>query len=382
MRRSNPKKVAVIWLGTMAMVLALFVTVVEIKSHQTFKITTNSNFVCMDSAVIDSLQESIAQSSTEILDVALVSTTQEPSEYDGRFIANITDTLNIRSEATKDSNIVGKLHKGNAGDIISQQDDWTQISSGSVTGYVLTEYIVTGVEAEALANEVGETIGTIQGDTVRIRKEATTASSVVGMLAKGQQVPAAEQENSSWVQVTLEDGTTGYVSAEFITVELKLGTAISIEEEQAQIRAQQEAEAAAQQQSVQSASNVIQTVNVEAIAATYDDSYLLACLVSMEAGNEPYEGQLAVANVVLNRLRSGRWGSSISSVIYAGGQFPSVNGSVMNGYLANGPRPVAQQAANDALAGTNNIGGYMNFCSTRYAGNYSDYTIIGNHCFH
>ena len=46
--------------------------------------------------------------------------------------------------------------------------------------------------------------------------------------------------------------------------------------------------------------------------------------------------------------------------------------------------PQAQQAANEALAGVNNIGGYMCFINVKYANYaaYGSYTIIGNHCFH
>jgi spore germination cell wall hydrolase CwlJ-like protein len=172
-----------------------------------------------------------------------------------------------------------------------------------------------------------------------------------------------------------------------MTVEYKLDTAITIEEEQARIQAALEAEQAAlaaENAASGNNSTPVATTVQAPTSASYDDAYLLACLVSMEAGNEPYEGQLAVANVVLNRLHSGAFGDSISSVIYASGQFPSVTGSVMNGYLQNGPLPQAQQAANEALSGVNNIGSYKYFINVKYANyaSYGDYTIIGNHCFH
>ena len=200
-----------------------------------------------------------------------------------------------------------------------------------------------------------------------------------------------EEHESEWVHISLDDGTEGYVAAEFITVEFQLKKAISREEELAQIAAEQarlEAQKQAKEQAAaakKGAAPAAPTPTNEApVVANYDDAYLLACLVSMEAGNECYEGQLAVANVVMNRLRSGRWGSSIHSVIYASGQFPSVNGSVMNGYLAGGPLASAQQAANEAMAGNNNIGGYMCFINVGRANleSYSSYVIIGNHCFY
>ena len=54
---------------------------------------------------------------------------------------------------------------------------------------------------------------------------------------------------------------------------------------------------------------------------TEEDIILLARLISAEAGGEEFEGQLAVGNVVTNRLESGIWGDTLSSVIYAEGQF-------------------------------------------------------------
>lgn len=339
-----------------------------------------------------SIYEELAQISTEAMAVDVVSTTDndntEASEFDGRFIANITDTLNVRAEASTESEVVGKMYPGCVGDIVAAEGEWTQITSGNVNGYVKTEFILTGKDAEPLAEEYGKYIGTVTADIVNVRREADVNSEAIAMLEQDNEVYVTDTLDG-WYQVLVNESWEGYVSADFLTVEYKLDTAITIEEEQARIQAAQEALQAEQTaQAVQSSSGngatSVPTVVQAPTDASYDDAYLLACLISMEAGNEPYEGQLAVANVVLNRLHSGAFGNSISSVIYASGQFPSVNGSVMNGYLQNGPLPQAQQAANEALSGVNNIGGYMYFINVKYANyaSYGNYTIIGNHCFH
>ena len=57
---------------------------------------------------------------------------------------------------------------------------------------------------------------------------------------------------------------------------------------------------------------------------TQEEKNLLAKLICMEAASEPFEGQQAVAEVVLNRLASGRFQNSIHNIIHADGQFPSV----------------------------------------------------------
>lgn len=353
---------------------------------------TNKNSVEIDSLGLQTaemtklegsnLYEALIESSTETMDVQVVAS-PEASPYDGRFIANITDTLNVRAAASTESEVVGKMYPGCVGDIVGTEGEWTQITSGNVNGYVKTEYILTGKDAEPMAEEYGKNVGIVTGDTLRIRREPSTESDAIALLEKDDEVYVTETLDG-WYGVLTAGNWEGYVSAEFLTVEFKLETAITIEEEQARIAAEQ---AAKQEQAATQAVNnstTIATTQQAPTQASYDDSYLLACLVSMEAGYEPYEGQLAVANVVLNRLRSGYYGSTISDVIYAPGQFPSVYGKAMTGYLNNGPLPQAQQAANEALAGVNNIGGYTCFNNVKYCNfaTYDSYTIIGNHCFH
>ena len=117
--------------------------------------------------------------------------------------------------------------------------------------------------------------------------------------------------------------------------------------------------------------------------ASVDDATLLAALCQYEAGSN-YDGCLAVANVVLNRVRSGGYPNSIAEVIYAPGQFGSVRSGALNRYLNGGISGSARQAANDALAGVNNIGGYLHFCSGRVANvnSFSSYAVIGGNYFY
>jgi spore germination cell wall hydrolase CwlJ-like protein len=359
---------------------------------------------------------------------------EEESEFDGKFIAQIDDTLNVRAEATTDSDIVGKMFDGNVGDILGTDGDWVNISSGDVTGYVNSAYILTGKDAEEYALNYKKMLGTITDETVRIRSGNSTESDVLGLASQGSIYNVVSQDED-WVKIITESGEEGYVSADYISVEETYEYAMTIDDytymceketetdvteyasndsysdsaelmsvadqetatETAYDTVQEEpvyeepasetvTEEPATEQPTEAATEepATETQDTSTASGEYSDSYLLACLVSMEAGYEPYEGQLAVANVVLNRVKSGYWGSSISSVIYAPNQFPCATGSVMQGYLENGPLSTAQQAANDALAGNNNIGSFMSFLNVNYidTDSLSDYEIIGNHCFY
>lgn len=136
--------------------------------------------------------------------------------------------------------------------------------------------------------------------------------------------------------------------------------------------AQRAAEEAAQAEAVQASSG-----QGAAVQASAGELELLASIIFCEAGNQPYEGQVAVGAVIMNRVNSGVYPNSISEVIYQSGQF----GPAMTGWLdtvigSGGYTDTAMQAAADALAGSNPIGDCL------YFGN-GDWGIqIGDHFFH
>ena len=77
-------------------------------------------------------------------------------EYLDMAFADVETFLYIRSEPTKESEWVGKLYPDYAAKIIGPVGEWTKIESGSVTGYVCSEYITVGNKAEAKAQEIIE----------------------------------------------------------------------------------------------------------------------------------------------------------------------------------------------------------------------------------
>lgn len=78
----------------------------------------------------------------------------EKGEYLDMAFANVQSFLYIRSEPTTDSEWVGKLYPDNAADILGPVGEWTKVQSGSVSGYVYSDYIVTGNNAEQKAREI------------------------------------------------------------------------------------------------------------------------------------------------------------------------------------------------------------------------------------
>jgi N-acetylmuramoyl-L-alanine amidase len=115
---------------------------------------------------------------------------------------------------------------------------------------------------------------------------------------------------------------------------------------------------------------------------TSADHRLLAKLVSAEARGEPYKGQVAVAAVVLNRVRSSRFPNTISGVIYQKNQFSCVP----NGSINNTPTSSAIRAARDAMNGWDPTGGCLFFynpsgTSDEWIRTRHIKTVIGRHYF-
>lgn len=89
------------------------------------------------------------------------------------------------------------------------------------------------------------------------------------------------------------------------------------------------------------------------------DIDLLARLVRAEAEGEPYEGQVAVAAVVLNRLKSPLFPSTVRGVIYEARQFDTVS----NGRISTPAEEIHIRAVRDALSGADPSDGALYFFS-------------------
>ena len=164
------------------------------------------------------------------------------------------------------------------------------------------------------------------------------------------------------------------MATEYVKVEFDLDTAESVEAIQAREAAEKEA-ARAQAAAEREATRKQQK---EAVLTSASELNILAALVQCEAGGESYEGQLAVASVVMNRVRCGAYPNTITDVIYASGQFSPANSTKMSNLALSGNiKASCLQAAQEAINGNCNIGDALHF---RRAGN-KDGIIIGNHVF-
>lgn len=161
----------------------------------------------------------------------------DEEDYANLVIAQVNDWVNVRSGPSTDTEIVGKLYNNSVGEMLWVEGDWYYITSGTVVGYVKAEYCVTGEEAEAMVDEVSVRTATVETTTLKLRSEPSTDSRVLELLPEGQVLEVTGTETEGWVEVDV-DGTTGYVSADYVRVDVSFVSAESREEEEARLAAE------------------------------------------------------------------------------------------------------------------------------------------------
>lgn len=178
---------------------------------------------------------------------------------------------------------------------------------------------------------------------------------VVGKMYKNTVVTVVE-EGTEWCKIS-SGAVTGYVKNDV----LLFGSAAVERAKTACARGTQDAK-------------TLEQVAAEQKKAS--DIELMAAIIFCEAGNQPYEGKVAVGAVIMNRIASGRFPNTLEGVIYQRGQFtPAMTGKLAR-VLSSGRVPSScYDAARDAMNGVNPIGGAL-FFNTR-SGNFK----LGDHYF-
>lgn len=313
----------------------------------------------------------------EAADATETTLSAEEQEWQDKLMADVKDFLYVRAKADADSDIVGKLYKGDRALIKKQGSEWTKIASGSVNGYVKNEYCVFGQEAYAYAKKHCDTVAKVTIDGLRVRKSPAEDAGVVKTVVTGDKFKVNKKANKTdgWVAIKV-DSDTCYVSADYVTLSLDTGKAVTLEEEAAAQKAEEEKKAAAAQTASSSSSSsngqttTTSTTQNTSLAASADEETLLAALVQCEAGGQGVQCMTAVGAVVVNRVRSGSYPSSIYNVIYQRGQFGPASSGRLESRLASGVSSSARQAARAALSGSDPTGGAKSFklASSGHAG--------------
>lgn len=312
--------------------------------------------------VLEGFEEYAAQSSEH--NDAQQEDSEEESQRSGLVMADVVNSLNVRAEASEEAEKIGLLYADCGGEILETTEGWTKIKSGNLVGWASNEYLLFGEDAEELAESVGRTIATVNADALRVRKGPSEDAGVYGLVKKNDEIEAVVEETTEdWVAIEFE-GDLGYISAEFVSCSFLVDNGETYDEIKEREKREREEKAKL-------------IANLGAVAVGTTDDVLLGALVQCEAGNQPYEGKLAVAAVVMNRVRSGAYPNTIGGVIYASGQFTPAGSGKVEQRLALGVSDSCLQAAREAINGATNVGTATHF---RRAGN-REGIIIGDHVF-
>lgn len=186
---------------------------------ETFTEITSS--INMTDAFLASRQKSSEQIKEEV----------NSSVYKNIGIARVANYLNIRKEANESASIIGILPKNGGCYIYSvSSDGWAKIKSGNITGYVSTEYLVTGEEATTLAKQVGSRIATVNTTTVRMREKKSTDSATLTLIPEGEELEVLDDSDDEWLYVRV-DRDKGYIWREYVDVKYQLAKATDSDDE-------------------------------------------------------------------------------------------------------------------------------------------------------
>ena len=109
------------------------------------------------------------------------------ASYANVAISQVSNYVNVRTEANTTSEVVGKIYNNCAATILSTVDGeggkWYKIQSGTVSGYIKAEYFITGAEAEKIAKKVGTVYVTINTASLRLREEPNTTSRTLTLIS-------------------------------------------------------------------------------------------------------------------------------------------------------------------------------------------------------
>ena len=285
-------------------------------------------------------------------------------------VIDAKDMLDIHAEANTASAVIGQVMEDGHVAILAKYNDWVQIQAGEIAGWVpaenLVETEISNEEAVA-ANEqvIAERTGATASEDEFFAEEEVQQDETAALQAEASEAAQNEIEE---VQAAEE---AARLEAE--------AQAKAAAEEAARLEAEAQAKAAAEEAAQLEAEAQQAALAAQTAAISAEELKLLANIIYCEAGSESYVGKVAVGNVIMNRVKSASQPNTITEVVYAKGQFSPVrNGSLQRALSSDKADAACYQAAIEALAGAQPVGGKLFFRRN----NGRSGQVIGHHVFY
>ena len=269
-------------------------------------------------------------------------------------VIDAKDMLDIHAEANTASAVIGQVMEDGHVAILAKYNDWVQIQAGEIAGWVPAENLV---ETE-ISNE-----------------EAVAANEQVIAERTG----ATASEDEFFAEEEVQQDETAALQAEASEAVQNEIEEVQTAEEAARLEAEAQAKAAAEEAARLAAEAQQAALAAQTAAISTEELKLLANIIYCEAGSESYVGKVAVGNVIMNRVKSASQPNTITEVVYAKGQFSPVrNGSLQRALSSDKADAACYQAAIEALAGAQPVGGKLFFRRN----NGRSGQVIGHHVFY
>ena len=304
-------------------------------------------------------------------------------------VIDAKDMLDIHAEANTASAVVGQVMEDGHVAILAKYNDWVQIQAGEIAGWVpaenLVETEISNEEAVA-ANEqvIAERTGATASEDEFFAEEEVQQDETAALQAEASEAAQNEIEEVQTAEEAAQleaEAQAKAAAEEAARLEAEV-QAKAAAEEAARLEAEAQAKAAAEEAAriaaeAQQAALAAQAAQTAAISA--EELKLLANIIYCEAGSESYVGKVAVGNVIMNRVKSASQPNTITEVVYAKGQFSPVrNGSLQRALSSDKADAACYQAAIEALAGAQPVGGKLFFRRN----NGRSGQVIGHHVFY
>ena len=302
-------------------------------------------------------------------------------------VIDAKDMLDIHAEANRASAVVGQVMDDGHVAILAKYNDWVQIQAGEIAGWVpaenLVETEISNEEAVA-ANEqvIAERTGATASEDEFFAEEEVQQDETAALQAEASETAQNEIEEVQAAEeaARIEAEAQAKAAAEE-AARLAAEEQAKAAEEAARLEAEAQAKAAEEaaqlEAEAQQAALAAQAAQTAAISA--EELKLLANIIYCEAGSESYVGKVAVGNVIMNRVKSASQPNTITEVVYAKGQFSPVrNGSLQRALSSDKADAACYQAAIEALAGAQPVGGKLFFRRN----NGRSGQVIGHHVFY
>ena len=316
-------------------------------------------------------------------------------------VIDAKDMLDIHAEENTASAVVGQVMEDGHVAILAKYNDWVQIQAGEIAGWVpaenLVETEISNEEAVA-ANEqvIAERTGATASEDEFFAEEEVQQDETAALQAEAskaaqneiEEVQAAEEaariEAEAQAKAAAEEAARLEVEAQAKAAaeeaaRLEAEAQAKAAEEAARLEAEAQAKAAAEEAARIAAEAQQAALAAQTAAVSAEELKLLANIIYCEAGSESYVGKVAVGNVIMNRVKSASQPNTITEVVYAKGQFSPVrNGSLQRALSSDKADAACYQAAIEALAGAQPVGGKLFFRRN----NGRSGQVIGHHVFY